>query len=162
MPVVAPGYPFCYLHVKNGSMVTHDRYSNAMPVDLDTAHQHQLLDTNPKDLTQEIANLRALLRTFYNKKKDDSAPLDGDMIMTALQITDVIGRQVERQAKINPDRVITVPQAMAIVSKILDSINARLPVDQMAIREAIVRDIRDAIAEMLEGSTDLVPGANNG
>jgi len=162
MPVVAPGYPYCYLHIKDGTPITHDRYSNAMPTGLEVAHQHQIKDNKPKDLTQEIANLRAVLRTFYDDMKNNNKPLTPDDIQTILQISEGIGRTVERQSKISPDRVLTVPQAMTAISKIVDSINARIPAENMAVREAIVRDIREAVSELVSGATDFVYGNNHG
>jgi len=158
MPVVAPGYPFCYLHIKNGEAVVHDRYSNAMPTNLEAAHQHQLADNAPKDLTQEIANTRALLRTFYDDFKTNGKPMTPDDIQLVLQMIESVGRSVERQSKLHPDRIITVPEVMSIITKIIDIINAKLPLDQLQVREDILREMKTVISDMQSTSQEFVYG----
>lgn len=155
-------YPFCIHHIGGGTAINkaHDRYSESMPAVLAPHYHHQLQDDKPKDLTEEIANLRGLLRGLLAKKQneiteDGKLPtISDDDIVSILQLTEGIGRMVERHAKVSPDRVITVNDVMRIVSRIIDIIHSSIPYEQMDIRGKIVEGINQCITELLAGATE--------
>lgn len=160
-PVVA-GFPFCYNHISSGSMIvkTHDRYSSAMPEHLGEHYQHQLLDDNVRDITEEIAGLRALLRYWLNKVRNSvdangqPSPLSPDDVVIITNLNEKVTRLVETYSKINPERVVTVPDVLAIITRIMDIINEKIPQDRVDIRAEIVEGIKRATAELLTTSTE--------
>lgn len=152
-----PGYPYCYNHIKSTSIhKVHDRYSGAIPAELQDHYQHQRMDDKPKDLSEEITCLRALLSKFLTAQGGNIH--DHDNIMTIMQLIEGLGRTVERQSKIVPERVVTVADVMTVISRIVQVIDTTIPREQIEIRNKIVGGIQKCATELLSTSSDFTFG----
>jgi hypothetical protein len=122
-----------------------------MPSAVKDHYNHQLGDNNPKDLTEELAAVRGWLRWYIDKVKSntgDDAVTKEDMGVV-ISVIEKISNLVEKHAKVNPERVLTVADVTAIITRIIDVIVENIPQDQMAIRGKIVDGIHKATAELL-------------
>lgn len=147
-----PGYPFCINHIKSGIVSTqHDRYSGAMPFTVKPHYDHQLEDGNPKDLTEELAQARGWLRWYLEKlqkNQGQEAVVTADMGIV-ISLLEKISNLAEKHAKINPERVLTVPDVTNIITRIIDVIIENVPQEQAAMREKIVDGIHKAMSDLL-------------
>lgn len=155
-----PGFPFCMNHINSGSGVgkTHDRYSTSVPISVIPHYEHQLQDDKPRDLTEEIAMQRASLRTLLKQMQDNAdnghVNLSKEDIGVILQTTEYIGRMVERQVKIAPERVVSVQDVLTIVSRIIAVIHEKVPQELMDVRSQIVAGINRCASELLSTSVE--------
>jgi len=156
-PVIRPGFPFCHAHIKYGSgmVKSHDRYTSALPLDLQPHYTHQMSDDHPQDLREEIAMLRAVIRDISTKivlQPGEDIPVEKfQKIVTAIES---VGRTVERQAKVNPERVVSINNVMSMISRVVDILNENIPKDQMDLRHKIVNAInKHVVSELLASST---------
>lgn len=124
------GKDYCYYHgglsavgadspgFKTGKYSKYFKHMSSLP-SLQTKFAEFSDDTMAKDLSEEIAQLRACLAEFLEAKQGSLTPQE----MAALfGIIDQIGRQVERQARLAESKTVNVNDVKLIVDKIIDVI----------------------------------------
>jgi hypothetical protein len=162
MPVLSPDFPFCASHIRNVKLEGggKPRYEEDIPTELQKGYKAMVNDGNKRDLSEEIALARTLLN-HYIQKLNESKDLQGKMVINEkdaekiLQALHMTRMLVESQSKVNPDRVVSVGDMKAIISKVIEIVRNRVPMDQMSLREHIVGDIQrycmsDLMAKALE------------
>lgn len=163
-PTIDETLPYCYNHMKNVGTPTgqqHQRYMQHMPESVREDFAWQMEDDNPKDLMQELAMSRVILNKIWQRIEatDGQVVTDKDIQMM-LAIKELIRRIADTQARINPDKVVTIADAMKAITEIIEIIRKTIPSEMVQLREKIVSEIqRFVVAELTSKSTDLTYGS---
>jgi hypothetical protein len=83
-------------------------------------------DSNPGDLTGELALMRALLQEYLDRF-DDTARLPYDDIARIFSMTEAISRLVERIAKILTATALTQAEVQYLQARIVDLLSTYVP-----------------------------------
>jgi hypothetical protein len=164
-PAVSADMPYCYFHMKevgdNGKVV---RYFDLLPSELRADFEQHLQGTNQKDLSGELAMFRTIM-SFIVKKMDKDRDENGNVVLnrsTVEQIREfglLIKNTVEAQAKVNPDKVISLADMKKIVMDILQIIGNSVPAGDM--RDQLIKDIQKyCLADLLNRAIELPPGGS--
>jgi len=162
LPVISPEFPYCAAHIRSVKLDGHgrSRYEEGMPTELRRNFKSLATDGAKRDLTEETIFARTLL-SHYIEKLEKSKDMQGNMVIPEkdadkiLQILQTIRMLTESQAKVNPDRVVSIGDMKTIITRIIQIVRDNVPADRMDIREKIVSDIsrfcmQDLMAKSME------------
>jgi len=167
MPVMSADVPYCYLHLPqanlNGKRL--ERYNDSLPKELKGDFDKISGDINSKDLSEELATARTMLSHLlrqWEKTRNSKGNLDvtAEQLDMAMKCLHLIKTIAESQAKINPERVVTIEDMKNILLQVIDIIRSNIPAEMKVIRERIVYDINKyAMADLLSRALEIPFGS---
>jgi hypothetical protein len=163
-PEIAPGFGLCHAHVRYNpiNLPKRSRYLANLHAELQSKFKYQSQDANPKDLQEEIVLLRTYLDQMHHQLANQDK-IDSDTLVACMNIVELLGRTIERHAKINPERMIPVPVVMTMVSKIIDILNETIPRENVDLRQSVVNAINKYVVTelMAESTVYRLPGSTD-
>lgn len=117
----------CKLHggASNGRPIVTGRYSIKRTA-LAAKAQTFLNETNPADLTSELALMRTLLQDYLDRF-EDNIKLSYDDIERIFGMVEAIGRMIERIAKILNSTALTQAEVQYLQARIVDLLTVYVP-----------------------------------